>query len=116
MDNDFLIEMVDGGIKNIEYEQENWGGCPTCNYGSSYIDEFLIRMTRFNIRFKVDAMYEHVISEAALMKFFIKKARYISTLTEEEFLEYLKSDECKKNVLDDEWGRLKSLLVNKEKL
>ena len=51
--NDILVKMVNGGIEDFTYSQEDYGGCPTCNYGSRYIDEFTVHLTNFNIRVKV---------------------------------------------------------------
>lgn len=30
---EYLMKLVDGGIKDIEYEHDSIKGCPTCDYG-----------------------------------------------------------------------------------
>lgn len=34
-----LIKMLDGGIVNYADDHYHYDGCPTCNYGSEYINE-----------------------------------------------------------------------------
>ncbi len=91
--NDLLVKMVNGGIEDFTYSQEGYGGCPTCNYGSHYIDEFTVHLTNFNIRVKVTTQYYHGLTEAFLMKFFIGNIDKIKTMTEEELFEFIDSEE-----------------------
>lgn len=42
-----LLKLVDGGIENIKTDEEYHPGCPTCDYGSQYINdvEVILRST-----------------------------------------------------------------------
>lgn len=56
-------------IKDVEYDTTFWGGCPTCDYGSNYINKFIIFYDNGEYdKFKIEKMYEYLISEADLMK------------------------------------------------
>lgn len=56
-------------VKKVNY-YENWeSGCPTCDYGSSYVNEIGIVLedgTYINI--KVNKMYDYVLSESDYMQ------------------------------------------------
>lgn len=38
------MKLVDGGIVNIDYDKEAFKGCPTCDYGSSYITDLTVTL------------------------------------------------------------------------
>ena len=55
--------------KKVSYDEDSTGGCETCNYGSSYVNEIEITLedgTYTNI--KVDQMYEYLLSESDYMQ------------------------------------------------
>jgi hypothetical protein len=85
-----LIELVDGGIKDIYTDTESYAGCETCDYGSQYINEFTVYLTKGNIQFKVEQMYDYAVSEDYLMKLFLQNVDKIKQLTEIQFYEWLK--------------------------
>lgn len=39
-----LIKMLDGGILNYADDHYHYDGCPTCDYGSEYINEIDITL------------------------------------------------------------------------
>lgn len=56
-------------VKKVSYNEDSTGGCETCNYGSSYVNEIEITLedgTYTNI--KVDQMYEYLLSESDYMQ------------------------------------------------
>lgn len=85
-----LIKMIDGGIVNYEDDCYCYEGCPTCNFGSEYINEIDITLTHYTIHVKTNQMYEYVISEGQLMKLFLSEYDTIRTMTEGEFIDWFK--------------------------
>ena len=85
-----LITMIDGGM--VKYEDDSWHipGCPTCNYGSSYITEIDITLTCYKVRIKIDTMYTYALSEGDMMRIFLSEYDGIKTMTENEFIDWLK--------------------------
>lgn len=56
-------------VKKINYDEDSTGGCETCDYGSSYVNEIEITLedgTYTNI--KVDQMYKYALSESDYMQ------------------------------------------------
>lgn len=85
-----LIKMVDGGLVNYEDDSYSFGGCPTCNYGSSYITEIDLTLTKYKVNIRTEKMYDYVISEGDMMKIFLSNYEEITNLTEKEFLDWFK--------------------------
>lgn len=84
-----LIELKDGAVKEISTDKTGRVGCDTCDYGSEYINEFKIELTRGVIHCEISKMYEYLVSEDYMMKLFLKNVDCIRGLTEEEFIEWL---------------------------
>lgn len=89
-----LINMVDGGIVNYDDNCYSYGGCPTCDYGSEYINEINITLTKYTIYVKINQMYEYVLSEGQMMKLFLSEYNTIQTMTEKEFTNWFKEKLC----------------------
>ena len=87
---EMLIKMTDGGLVNYEDDCEYYGGCPTCDYGSEYINEIYITLTKYKIYIKTNQMYEYVLSEGQMMKLFLSEYNTIQTMTEKEFVDWFK--------------------------
>lgn len=87
---EMLIKMTDGGLVNYEDDCYSYGGCPTCDYGSEYINEIDITLTRYKIHVKTNQMYEYVLSEGQMMRLFLSEYNTIETMTEKEFVEWFK--------------------------
>lgn len=89
-----LIKMVDGGIVNYEDDYYSYGGCPTCDYGSEYINEINITLTRYKIYAEINQMYSYVLSEGQMMKLFLSEYNTIQSMTEKEFVGWFKEKLC----------------------
>lgn len=89
-----LIKMIDGGMENYRDNSYSYDGCPTCNYGSEYINEIDITLTRYTIHVETNQMYEYVLSEGQMMKLFLSEYDAIQTMTEDEFIAWFKEQLC----------------------
>lgn len=86
-----LLELADGGIREIESDSEAWGGCETCDYGSSYVNEYTIHLTSGKVKIKVDKMYNYALSDGHMMKVILPNVEEIKKLTEQEFVAWIES-------------------------
>jgi hypothetical protein len=84
-----LIKMIDGGILDVRYHSESWGGCETCDYGSSYVREFWIDLTGGTIHIETEEMYNYAISEGFMMATFLQNVEDIKSMTENQFYHWL---------------------------
>lgn len=91
---EILIKMVDGGLVDYYDDCYSCSGCPTCDYGSEYINEIDITLTKFKIHVKTNQMYEYVLSEGQMMKLFLSEYNTIQTMTETEFTNWFKAKLC----------------------
>ena len=94
------IKMIDGGIVNYEDDCYCYEGCPTCNYGSEYINEIDITLVHHTIHIKTNQMYEYVLSEGQMMKLFLSEYDTIQTMTESEFIDWFKKKLMEHTLLD----------------
>ena len=85
-----LIKMVDGGLVDYNDDCYSYGGCPTCDYGSEYINEIDITLTCYKIHVKVNQMYEYVLSEGQVMKLFLSEHDTIQAMNEKDFIDWFK--------------------------
>ncbi|MCY9757695.1 hypothetical protein M5X00_26055 [Paenibacillus alvei] len=85
----YLLPLVDGGIREILTDTTSYGGCETCDYGSSYINEFTVLMTQGNIEIKCDQMYEYALSEGYMMQLILPNVDTIKEMTERELFQWL---------------------------
>ncbi len=85
-----LIEMLDGGIVNYEDDCYCYEGCPTCNYGSQYINEIYITLVHHTIHIKTNQMYEYVLSEGQMVRLFLTEYDTIRNMTETNFVDWIK--------------------------
>lgn len=88
---EMLIKMLDGGLVNYDDDSYHFGGCPTCDYGSSYITEIDMVLTKYKIHIETNQMYEYVLSEGDMMKLLLSNYEEITTMTEKEFIDWLKA-------------------------
>lgn len=89
-----LIKMIDGGIVNYEDDCYKYDGCPTCDYGSEYINEINITLTRHKIHVETNQMYSYVLSEGQMIKLFLTEYNTIQTMREKEFIDWFKEKLC----------------------
>lgn len=85
------IPFSDGNML-INIEEDNYcasEGCPTCSYGSSYVNDITIDTTHYTLHITKDTMYEYAISEGDLMKIILNID--IRRVTEKEFFEALEA-------------------------
>lgn len=92
--NEMLIKMVDGGLVNYTDDSYHYDGCPTCDYGSQYINEIDVTLTKYNIHVKTNQMYEYVLSEGQMIKLFLSEYNAIQTMSEKVFIDWLKKKLC----------------------
>lgn len=86
-----LIRMIDGGIVNYEDNSHRCCGCPTCDYGSEYINEIDITLTHYMIHAKTNKMYEYALTEGQMIKLFLTEYNTIQIMTEKEFIDWFKA-------------------------
>jgi hypothetical protein len=88
--NKILIKMIDGGLVDYDDDSYSFGGCPTCDYGSSYITEINMTLTKYKVHIKTNQMYEYVLSEGDMLKILLSNYEEITTMTEKEFTDWMK--------------------------
>jgi hypothetical protein len=86
-----LLNLVDGGIVEIYSDQESYGGCSTCDYGSSYINLYTIKLTKGTIDIKTSKEYEYALTEDYMMKLILSNVEHIKQMEEKEFHRWLKT-------------------------
>ena len=86
-----LIKMLDGGILRYADDHYRYGGCPTCDYGSEYINEIDITLVHHTIHIKTNQMYEYVLSEGQMIRLFLTEYDTIRTMTERNFVDWIKA-------------------------
>jgi hypothetical protein len=91
---EMLIKMVDGGLVNYVDDSYHYNGCPTCDYGSQYINEIDVVLTHYKVHAKTNQMYEYVLSEGQMIKLFLSEYNTIQTMTEKEFIDWFKEKLC----------------------
>ena len=95
-----LIEMKNGGLIDIREDNEQYSGCETCDYGSSYINEIDFFLVGGKLRVKSTNMYEYALSDGQVLKTILPNVDKIKEMTEEEFVGWLE-EEFKKVVSSD---------------
>ena len=88
--NEMLIKMVDGGLVNYTDDSCHYDGCPTCDYGSEYINEIDVELTKHKIHVRTNQMYEYVLNEGQMIRLFLSEYNTIQTMTEKEFIDWFK--------------------------
>ena len=84
MGENFLLKLTDGGIIDIITDNDYIEGCPTCNYGSEYINDIVITTTKFKAMFKISQMYDYVYSD--LLKTILGNIDEIKNMRELSFI------------------------------
>lgn len=85
-----LLKLVDGGIENIKTDEEHYPGCPTCDYGSQYINDVEVILTKHIVRASFNKMYDYILSTGDLLQMILPNADAIQKMTESEFIEWLR--------------------------
>ena len=89
-----LIKMIDGGMVNYRDDSQHYAGCPTCNYGSEFINEIWVELTKYRIYVKTNQMYSYAISEEKMMVLLLSNCNEIQAMTEKEFIDWFKKKLC----------------------
>jgi len=87
-ENELLLQFVDGGI--VDIKQDNWSypGCETCDYGSSYVNELSVYLTKYKIVVEVNQMYNYLLSDGDLFKIFLRNIEKIKAMSEMQFINW----------------------------
>lgn len=96
MNNKYLIKLKDGGLINYEDDSTYFAGCPTCDYGSEYINDITLTFSKIRVLYSVSRMYSYAVSTGYIMKILLNNMNSFSNMTEEDFKEwfYKKLEEC----------------------
>lgn len=84
-----LLKLKDDYIVDILYESEANRGCPTCDYGSSYIREFWVVLQYRILYIRTEQMYDYLCSEDFLMRVMLRNMDKIRNMTRKEFIKFL---------------------------
>lgn len=84
MEEKMLLKLTDGGIIDIITDNDYIEGCPTCDYGSQYINDIVIKTTKFKATFKISQMYDYVYSD--LLKTILNNINEIKNMRELSFI------------------------------
>ena len=68
IDQDVLLTLVDGDLISFAEDHYSSKGCPTCDYNSSYVQDFTVVTSKGKTRFQLDQMYDYAISHDYLFK------------------------------------------------
>ena len=90
MEDKLLLHLRDGGIVNIYTDETHYDGCPTCDYGSSYISSIDIFLTKYKISAEITQMYYYALNVEDTLKLFLLNINEIMRMTESEFIEWFK--------------------------
>lgn len=118
MSEEYLIELTDGGVVDINSSTECYPGCETCDYGSSYINEFTVALSNTVTTINIDCMYEYAVSEDFAIKLLTRNVETVKDFSEEEFIKWLKGsikDKIRKNpYIDDNNAKIE--ITTKERI
>ncbi len=85
-----LLQLQDGEILNFEEEHYHSNGCcETCDYGSSYAQDFTVVTSKGNMRFETDVMYDYLVSHDFLLKLILRNTEQIKAMTLQEFFDWM---------------------------
>lgn len=77
-----ILEISDGGT-------ESWGGCNTCDYGSSYEISFGVRFSDGDYKvFDFAEMYDYPTSYERVIRTVLGNVEEIKEMTKQEFIDF----------------------------
>lgn len=85
-----LFPMLDGGIVNYEDDMRYTPGCETCDYGSEYINDITITLTKYKVHALINEMYGYALSESDVMRLLLPAYEEIKGMTEKQFTAWFK--------------------------
>jgi hypothetical protein len=86
-----MLELIDGGIVDVQSDNNYISGCDTCDYGSRYINYFDIELTKTKIKIEATQTWDYPLSEGLMMKILLSNVDDIKNMTENEFAQWLKT-------------------------
>ena len=90
--NEYLVQLVDGAILDVVYDEDCYPGCPTCGYGSEYISEWWVKMTDHVIHIKVNNEYDFGISASWIMRLFLQNMFEIKKMKQLQLFDFIKDE------------------------
>ena len=94
-----ILKLIDGGIIDINTDNDYISGCPTCDYGSEYINYIEITTTKFKACFKISRMYDYVYDD--LLKIILPNLDVIKEMGELEFIQWFLNNTLEKKEEED---------------
>ena len=90
--NEYLVQLVDGAILDVVYDEDCYPGCPTCGYGSEYISEWWVKMTDHVIHVRACNEYNYGISTSWIIRLFLQNLPEIKKMEQMELFDFIKSE------------------------
>lgn len=84
------IQCKDCTFLGIYTDRDSTSGCPTCDYGSSYVNYLTYEFSVGDINVKLKDMYDYPISEGDLMMFWLNNIDKIKQMSFDEICAFLK--------------------------
>ena len=81
----YIFNLDDGGLVDILTGQMYNPGCPTCDYGSDYIDNITMYFSKYKFSLETHKMYEYAMNTATIIKIIANRPK---VLTERMFIDY----------------------------
>lgn len=81
---EYLLQLKDGYLLNIESDEESYGGCPTCDYGSEYINTITLICSKYTHTISISQMYGFALSSGVVMKVFLRNSETLKASTEKD--------------------------------
>ena len=88
--NKILMPTLDGGIVDYKDDTAYYPGCETCDYGSEYINDIVVVLTKYKIHAVINQMYSHALSEGDMMRTLLPAYEEIHAMTEQQFTIWFK--------------------------
>ena len=112
-----MIELIDGEIVDIKTDKDYIQGCPTCDYGSQYINYITIITTKFEANFVINFMYDYAYDD--LLQIILPNIDIIKKMCELEFIQWFLNDILEKRerrvIYSLREGKIKYSLFDKNK-
>lgn len=81
---EYLLKLKDGYLRDIESDEESYRGCPTCNYGSEYINTLTLICSKCRHTISISQMYDFALSSGVVMKVFLHNSEALKASTEKD--------------------------------
>lgn len=96
-----IFELFDAEVLSIDTDKNYEAGyCPTCDYGSSYINTLKIETTNYIIDIEIKDDDEYLMSDDFVIKLFCQNLYTFENSTEEEFIKLIENKIYDKFLVD----------------